>query len=224
MRSITLRTRVGRTLWRRSAQKLAAASCASCNNSAGLWHTGGVSSESSDAELIASSELGAFAELYERHADDVLRYFVRRTGCGQTAADLTAETFAEALASRRRFRDVGAPGRAWLFTIARRQLSRFVRTERVSDRARRRVGMQRIVLAEDDIEQVERLADFDALGDRVRAAVASLPQSQSEALMLRVGEGLAYREVALRLGCSEGAARVRVSRGLSALTDELGAW
>ena len=140
------------------------------------------------------------------------------------AADLTAETFAEALASRQRFRDVGAPGRAWLFKIAQRQLFRFVRTEHVSERARRRVGMQRLVLAEDDIEQVERLVDFEGFGARVRDAVASLPPSQSAALMLRVGEGLAYRQVALRLGCSEGAARVRVSRGLSALADELGAW
>ncbi len=189
-----------------------------------MWHTRGVSSEPSDAELIACGEGDAFTEPYERHVDDVLRYFVRRTGCGQTAADLTAETFAEALASRTRFRDVGAPGRAWLFKIARRQLSRFVRTERVSDRARKRAGMQRLVLAEDEIERVERLVDFEALGDRVRAAVAELPSSQSEALKLRVGEDLAYQEVANRLGCSEGAARVRVSRGLSALADELGAW
>lgn len=181
-------------------------------------------SDSSDAELIVSGGEDTFAELYERHADDVLRYFVRRTGCGQTAADLTAETFAQALASRRRFRDVGAPGRAWLFKIAQRQLYRFVRTEKVSERARQRVGLQRLVLADDDLERVERLVDFDALGGRVRDAVTSLPVTQSDAVMLRVAEGLGYREVAVRLGCSEGAARVRVSRGLSALADELGAW
>ncbi len=195
-----------------------------CNDPDRLWHTGGVLSEPSDAELLSSTGSDAFAELYERHVDDVLRYFVRRTGCGQAAADLTAETFAAALVSRRRFRDVGAPGRAWLFRIAQRQLSRYIRNEVVSERARRRVGMQRLVLADDDLERVERLSDFEALGDRIRTAMGSLPSSQAEALMLRVGEGLAYREVALRLGCTEGAARVRVSRGLTALADELGAW
>jgi len=70
-------------------------------------------SGSSDAELISSvSDGGAFGELYERHFEDVLRYFVRRTGCAQTVADLTAKAFTAALVSRRRFRDTGAPGRA----------------------------------------------------------------------------------------------------------------
>jgi hypothetical protein len=69
-------------------------------------------SGSSDAELIASVEnaADAFAVLYERHVDDVLRYFVQRTGCAQTAADLTAETFAAALVSRRRFSRYWCPG------------------------------------------------------------------------------------------------------------------
>lgn len=182
--------------------------------------SGGVSS---DAELIASiDDTDAFAELYERHVDDVLRYFVRRTGCAQTAADMTAETFASALVSRRRFRDTGAPGRAWLFKIAQRQLSRFVRTEKVSERARRRAGMRPLILGEDDLERVERLVDFESLSEVVRDALTNLPATQSEAVLLRIGEGMAYREVAARLGCSESAARVRVSRGLSKLADELG--
>lgn len=199
----------------------------SCNDLWGLWHVRGVSSlsESSGAELIASiDDGGAFGELYERHVEDVLRFFLRRTGCAQTAADLTAETFAAALVSRRRFRDTGAPGRAWLFKIANRQLSRFVRTEVVSERARRRAAMQPLVLGEDDLERVERMVDFESLGEEVRAAVGTLPSSQSAAVLLRVGEGLPYGEVADQLGCTEGAARVRVSRGLSALADQLGGW
>lgn len=177
-----------------------------------------------DAELIVEAgedEGSAFAELYRRHADDVLRYFLRRTGDAQTAADLTSETFAAALGSRRRFRDTGAPARAWLFKIAERQLGRFIRTERVSDRARRRAGMPRLELSPDDIERVERLVDLTATASVLRRAVDALPRGQAEALRLRVAEGLPYREVASRLGCSEGAARVRVSRGLTALADEL---
>lgn len=82
--------------------------------------------------------------------------------------------------------------------------------------------MERLVLGEDDLERVERLVDFEALSGQVRVALAELPTSQAEALFLRVGEGLSYREVAAHLGCSEGAARVRVTRGLSALADHWG--
>ncbi|MEM7325681.1 MAG: sigma-70 region 4 domain-containing protein, partial [Actinomycetota bacterium] len=84
-----------------------------------------------------------------------------------------------------------------------------------------RLGMRRIVLSEEDIERVEQLAAFAAIRPHVQDALAALPAVQADALLLRIGEGLPYREVARRLGCSEGAARVRVSRGLQALGDRL---
>lgn len=160
---------------------------------------------------------------YERHVDDVLRFFVRRTGCAQTAADLTSETFAAALVARRRYVDTGAPGRAWLFKIAQRQLNRFVRRAQVSERARRRTGIERLELSPEDIDRVERMVDLRPLAEALHDAVQSLPVSQAAALHLRVGEGLPYGEVAALLGCTEGAARVRVSRGLSALAELMGA-
>ncbi len=152
----------------------------------------------------------------------MLRYFVQRTGCAQTAADLTAETFAQALLSRRRFRDTGAPGRAWLFKIASRQLSRFIRTERVADKARRRTGVSALRLSPDEIERVEHMIDLEPTAMAIRAAMSRLPQTQIEAVQLRIADDLPYSEVARILGCSEGAARVRVSRGLTTLAAQLG--
>jgi RNA polymerase sigma-70 factor (ECF subfamily) len=172
-----------------------------------------------DAELIRSSvgDVDAFAELYDRHAPSVLAYFVRRTGCAQTAADLTAETFAAAFSSRRRFRDVGAPARAWLFTIAARQLSRFIRTEQVASRARRRLGIAPIDHDPADLDRVERLVDLEPVRAALADAVAALPPSQADAVRLRIDDQLPFAEVARRLGCSEVAARVRVSRALTRL-------
>ena len=59
--------------------------------------------ERTDSELLIASRSDgeAFTELYRRHAEDLLRYFARRTLDPETAAELTAETFAEAFASRR---------------------------------------------------------------------------------------------------------------------------
>jgi RNA polymerase sigma factor (sigma-70 family) len=177
------------------------------------------SAEASDAELIARSvgDASAFAELFDRHATALLAYFMRRTGCAQTAADLTAETFAAAFSSRRRFRDVGAPGRAWLFTIARRQLSHFVRRERVESRARRRLGVERVELDASDLERVEQLVDLESLRGTLASAVEALPPTQAAAIRLRIGDELPFADVAQQLGCSEVAARVRVSRGLTRL-------
>jgi DNA-directed RNA polymerase specialized sigma24 family protein len=41
--------------------------------------------------------------LYREHAEPLLVFFVRRTLDGEAAADLAAETFAQALSSRERF-------------------------------------------------------------------------------------------------------------------------
>jgi RNA polymerase sigma-70 factor (ECF subfamily) len=59
----------------------------------------------SDAALLLASrdDPAAFVELYRRHAEDLLRYFARRTLDPEAAAELTAETFAEAFASRVRY-------------------------------------------------------------------------------------------------------------------------
>jgi RNA polymerase sigma-70 factor (ECF subfamily) len=54
------------------------------------------------------------------------------------------------------------------------------------------------------------------------AALADLPTSQLDAVRLRVVEELPYAQVAMRLGCSEGAARVRVTRGLARLAEAMG--
>lgn len=170
----------------------------------------------SDAELIASG-VDAFGVLYDRHVNDLLRFFLRRTGCAQTAADLTSETFAAALLASRRFVDRGKPGRAWLFTIANRQMNRYIRREVVDSKARKKLGMERIESTTEDLERIERLVDFEPVRDVIDDAVKALPASQLEAIQLRIGRALPYREVAEELGCSEGAARVRVSRGLQTL-------
>ena len=59
-----------------------------------------------DAELIkaARSDPEAFGELYRRHAAAVHGWFRGRTD-DRIAEDLTAETFAQAALSLRRFRD-----------------------------------------------------------------------------------------------------------------------
>lgn len=155
--------------------------------------------EPSDAVLLAASVTDGdrFGELYDRHVGAVLAFHQRRTGCADTAADLTAETFAEAFTSRHRFRDTGAPGRAWLFTIARRQVARYVRRERVATRARRRLGMPvEVVLDDADRERIERLVDLAPLRPALEDALAALSPGQAEAVTLRVGHDLGYGEIA----------------------------
>jgi RNA polymerase sigma factor (sigma-70 family) len=169
----------------------------------------------------AGEDPEAFRAFYQRHARAVLGFLYRRTASPETAADLTAETMAEAFLSRRRFRDTGLPARAWLFGIARHKLGRMLERGRAEDRARRRLGVSRIDVDEISYERIETLADFGPLREAVRSAVRALSPTLADAVVLRVGMELPYHEVARRLGCSEPTARVRVARGLSQLADML---
>jgi len=177
------------------------------------------SDPSDDALLLgaARGEPGAFSAFYRRNAEPVAAFFYRRIACPHTAADLTAETFAAALGSLKRYRPDRGTARAWLFGIAHNQLRQWARRGRVADSARRRLGIQTPVLMPEDVERIETLVDFEPLRAVIVDALADLNPGLRDALILRVADELPYEEVAERLGCSVGAARVRVSRALAKL-------
>jgi len=180
-------------------------------------------SELSDAELLdgSRSDPELFGFFYDRHSDAILSYCYRRTGCPATAADLTAEVFAAAYARRAMFKDTGAPARAWLYGIAKRQLGTFVRRQKVADRWRRRFGLIGLETQPDELERIEALVDLEPVRGALRQALGALPAPQQQALWLRVVDDRSYRDIGVELGCTEGAARVRVSRGLTRLAEIL---
>jgi RNA polymerase sigma-70 factor (ECF subfamily) len=177
-----------------------------------------------DAELLgaAKSDPQAFREFYDRYAVWVRVWFVRQTGSESAALDLTAETFAQAWHSLRRFRDMAdGSGAPWLFGIARNLLRQYYKHDRIETAARHRLGLPLTVAEGDDYEAVDERVAARSLAPALAAAVRLLPPDQRAALELRVVQQLDYEEVAGRLGCSQNAARLRVSRALRALTVEL---
>jgi RNA polymerase sigma factor (sigma-70 family) len=157
-------------------------------------------------------------ELYERMSGALLVFFARRAFDGEVALDLTAETFARVLESRRRFR--GRDDReavSWVWGIARNVLGEYFKRGRVERRALRRVGLAPPAVSDEEIERIEQLAGVDELRSAVAEALGELGDDQRHALRLRVVEELEYPLVARRLGVSEATARARVSRGLRRL-------
>src|SRR4051794_32304969 len=145
----------------------------------------------------------------------MLAYFARRVRNGELAADLAAETFAQALASRHRFRGGNAAG--WLYGIAAHVLSHSARRGRVEDRARRRMQIPCLELIHEQIEAIERLGGDDAL----IGALAALPPDQRAVIRARILEEDSYAEIAARMRCSASVVRKRVSRGLAAMRESL---
>ena len=174
-----------------------------------------------DALLRATpADRAAFGIFYERHERSLLGFFGALTRRADLAADLTAETFAAALASVAAFDPERGSARMWLFGIARNVLATSARRGRVESRARKRIGLDALVLEAHQIELIDTLVarEGDAI---VEAWLASLPDDQAEALRARVLDERPYAEIAGELQCSEAVVRQRVSRGLGRLRRRL---
>ncbi|HEU4978879.1 MAG TPA: sigma-70 family RNA polymerase sigma factor [Solirubrobacteraceae bacterium] len=175
----------------------------------------------SDDRLLGARDPEAFAVLYRRHVDQLLAFFVRRTGRADLAADLTAETFACALEGAERFDPARGPAAAWLYGIARHQLARSLERGRVEDAARRRLRMERIVLDDEALERIEALASLPLAPEALGGALSALPAAHAAAVRGRIVEEDDYAALAARIGCSPSVARQHVSRGLAALRRRL---
>jgi RNA polymerase sigma factor (sigma-70 family) len=159
-----------------------------------------------------------FVALYRRESPMLLTFCARRVLDAETALDLVAETFALAFKGRRSFRgSTEVEARAWLLTIARRQISQYLRKGALDRKLVQKVGIAVPAMAPDEIAEVDRRAGLPQLRAVLGAELAKLSADQREALRLRVVEERSYEEVAASLGVSEATARARVSRGLRAM-------
>jgi RNA polymerase sigma-70 factor (ECF subfamily) len=150
-----------------------------------------------------SGERAAFAQLVDRYWDRLYRWLYHLTRDRHTAEDLTQETFLKTLAAIRSFRP-GSNFRAWVFRIGH---NNFVNQKRADRRTKHPLPEDAAGL--ESHGPVHAAEDREAL-ELVAKAVTELPSDFRAALMLRVEEGLSFREVAKVLGTTEETARWRV--------------
>jgi RNA polymerase sigma-70 factor, ECF subfamily len=155
----------------------------------------------------------AFAAYYDAHRAVLLRHFIGQTRNLQVALDLTAETFAKAFEKRSTFRggdDTQAA--AWLWAIARNELSGYLRARRVELRAIERLGLERQQQPEEAPVELARIAGIRVARERIHEAVANLPADQRAVIELRFGRDLDSQAVGSCLGIPSDAVRARLSR------------
>jgi RNA polymerase sigma-70 factor (ECF subfamily) len=167
-------------------------------------------SRADDAELLRLTQCRAeaFGVFYDRYERALLAFFWRRTGRAELAADLTAEVFARALESVRRFDRDRASARTWLYAIARHQLVDAWERGRVENSARLRLHMEPLVMTDELAQAIERVA---ATQSDVLELLEALPPEQRLAVRGRVIDECDYAELSHRLCVSQSVVRQRVS-------------
>jgi RNA polymerase sigma-70 factor (ECF subfamily) len=166
----------------------------------------------SEAQLVerAKREPEAMAQLYREHRLPIARYVLRRVADRGEAEDIVAEVFLTMVRCLPRYRQRGAPFRAWLYRLATDQIGRWAR------RRRRRMVRQ----LNDEIGQQASAAQQDQ-AELLRLGLAALPARFQSVLSLHYLEELSIAEIAQILRCAEGTVKSRLCRGRDMLRTKL---
>jgi RNA polymerase sigma-70 factor (ECF subfamily) len=178
--------------------------------------------EAADDDLTVIRRSGSdperFAVLVRRHSPAVGRYVTRRIG-QERAEDVVAETFLVAFRKRGDYRDQGRDCLPWLYGIATRLMHRERRNEVRQLRLLAASGADPVTAPFTD--RVEDAVAARGVKQRLAAAMAELPVSQRDALLLLVWADLSYEQIATATGVPLGTVQSRISRARRRLRESL---
>ncbi len=164
-----------------------------------------------------------FRELALLELDAVYRMAMTLARDPNEASDLVQDTFLKAFKAEERFelRDAGV--RPWLFKILHNNFySRYHKKKREATVGDEVVHDRLEPVADDpppawDLQSL----DWEQVDDRLKHAIAELPEHYREVLLLWAVEGLKYREIADVLGVALGTVMSRLYRARQTLSGQL---
>ena len=154
--------------------------------------------------------------LFKQHADELHRYFLRRTRDADLAADLASETFLRIVHYADRFDPERGSSEQWLYGIAKNLLRDHWRHQRVATNAHRRLESERFPDSHNSTQPFDAV-EAQTMRHSLIGALNDLNQPYRSAVALRVIDGESYDTIGEHLGCTPSTARVRVFRGLRRL-------
>jgi len=173
------------------------------------------------AAVLAAAQTGAewaMASLYRQYQPSLLRYLSARAG--QDGEDIASAAWLDAARNLGTFDGGEDHFRRWLFTIANRRLTDFLR--RRSRRSREVLDEAPDAPAGASSATADLAIAAIAGDDAARRIAAVLPPDQAAVVLLRVVAGFSVEEVAEILERRPGAIRVMSHRALRRLAEEFG--
>lgn len=175
----------------------------------------------SDAEILAraSRQPELFGIVFDRHFATIHRYLERRVG-RDGADELSGDVFRIAFEQRSRFRPVHESALPWLYGLATNLVLKRWRGEKRHLRAVRRLAPGSRGDG-DDFDGADSRISAQAVRARLLDALARLPESDRDVVVLVAWEDLSYEEVAAALEIPVGTVRSRLNRARRALREPL---
>jgi len=160
--------------------------------------------------------VGEFEAVYRANIGGITAFFARRVLEPQSVADLTSETFVQAIASLSTFDPSRGSARGWLFGIARHVYARHC-DQLATGRAAAAELAARRGLDDDEVDQLAARIDDQRGGRELLGRLMNLPELERTAVELVDLAGLTPREAARALEISPTALRVRLFRARTRL-------
>ena len=176
--------------------------------------------DASDAALVKAAlggQQSAYAELMGRHRDAVFRVARHHLGDESEALDIAQEAFVSAFAAMERY-DRAKPFRTWLLRITLNKCHDWARRRAVRRLFRMARPLDDAFDVADGGQDPEAAAISAREVARIGAAVAALPATLKEPLILCRIEGMSMAEAAVILSLSEKAVETRIYRARQKLS------
>lgn len=174
-----------------------------------------------DTELlkrIAGGDVRAVGELYDRYSPTLFPIALRIVRDRSEAEDVLHDAFVAVNERAGQYTPERGTVIAWLVTLVRNlSIDRTRRRER-------RGALAREVLPHEppaSVRDPERLTSDASEREKIRRALAVLPEAQRQTLEVAFFEGLSYPEIAARENVPLGTIKSRAARALAALRDAL---
>ncbi len=168
-------------------------------------------------DLIIQQDDAALDELYDRYHRLVYSIAIHVVGRPEDAEEITLDVFANVWEKADTYRSQRAKVTTWLTRIARNKAIDVLRREEVRPMKHSISWAQVSPEPAAGGNRPEPAAQLAMQKERVREAVASLPEDQQEALALAYFKGYSHSEIARELDIPLGTAKGRIRAGMQKL-------
>ena len=164
-----------------------------------------------ELEIINLENFGA---LYDKYIEKIYSFVYYKTNHKETAEDIVSLVFLKAVEKLDTFKSNKDTFQAWLYQVARNTVIDYYRTRKQASNIDDYWSLTDSIDTERDVDVKIKLEQVDGY-------LKKLKPLQREIIIMRVWQGMSYREIAEIIGKREASAKMMFSRSIKKLREEM---
>ena len=161
-----------------------------------------------------SGDRDEFGQLYDKYIKKIYDFVYYKTQHKDTAEDLVSQIFMKALKRINEFKVDKGTFQAWLYQIARNTVIDHYRT------IKKEKNIDDIFDLADSTD-IERDIEVKIKLEEIEEYLKDLKSEQRDIIIMRVWQGMNYKDISLIMGKSEASCKMTYSRAISKLRNEV---